>query len=81
MNYIPDLATGMADGAPVTALHYVVAFVFSFGVPFFEGFRNIIGDLIIAFGLWEAWKFNKPVHATISGPYTVTPVAPPITNV
>ena len=34
--------------------------------------------LIIAFGLWEAWKFNKRIDAQISGPYTVTPAAPAV---
>jgi len=54
---------------------YVVAFVVSYALPFLAGFQNIIGILIIAFGLWEAWKFNKRVDAAITGPYTVTPVA------
>ena len=27
-------------------------------MPFLAGAENIIGLLIIAFALWEAWKFN-----------------------
>jgi hypothetical protein len=79
MNYIPDLVKAMTEGtpgpAPVAA--YVTAFVFSFTVPFFDMAGNIIGLLIIAFGLFEAWKLNKRVDAEMTGPYAVAPAAVP----
>jgi hypothetical protein len=48
---------------------YVLALAFSFLVPFLGGFKNIIGLLIIAFGLYQAWKINKPT--TIAGPFAI----------
>lgn len=82
-NYVPDVATGMANPEVPAVFIYVVAFFLSFAVPFFAGFQNIIGLLIIAFGLWEAWKINKRVDAAVTGPYSVAPAAPtaPAVNV
>lgn len=77
LNYVPDIVQGMTEGAgPATALHYIIGFVIAYAAPFFMGFENFIGILIIAFGLWEAWKLNKRVDAAMTGPYTVTPGAP-----
>lgn len=75
-NYVPDIAAGMADPEVPKALTYVVAFVVSFAAPFLMGFENIIGVLIIAFGLFEAWKMTRRVDAVMTGPYSVTPAAP-----
>jgi len=79
--YVPDVVSGMAEGGPVHPLMYVVAFVVSYAVPVLAGFENIIGMLIIAFGLYEALKLNKRVDHAITGPYTVTPAATPVPNV
>ena len=80
-NYVPDIAEGMTEGAPATAFVYIVAFVVSYAAPFLMGFENIIGMLIIAFGLYEAWKLNKPVDTAVTGPYTITPAATPAASV
>jgi hypothetical protein len=40
-------------------------------IPFLAGFKNVIGLLIIAFGLWEAWKINRRTALSISGPFQV----------
>jgi hypothetical protein len=40
-------------------------------LPFLAGFENILGLLIIAFGLWEAWKLNKRPAFEILGPLTI----------
>ena len=76
--YVPLIVESAAEGAKPTLALYIVASIFSYAAPFLAGFENIIGLLIIAFGLWEAWKFNKRVDAAITGPYTVTPAAPPL---
>lgn len=78
-NYVPDLAVGMAERYPDVpqGVINVSAFIASFALPFFMGFENIIGILIIAFGLFEAWKFTRRVDAAVTGPYSVAPVAPP----
>jgi hypothetical protein len=48
-------------------------------IPFLAGAKNLIGILIIAFGLWEAWKINRRTSLAISGPFQVgaAPAAPP----
>lgn len=80
-NYVPDIVQGIAEGGPTSTFMYVFAFVISYAAPFLMGFENIIGILIIAFGLFEAWKLNRRVDAAITGPYTVTPAATPVPNV
>lgn len=78
LNYVPDIASGMTEGKPANAIVYIVAFVIAYAAPFLMGFDNIIGMIIIAIGIWEAWKINKRVDVTITGPYTVTPAAVPV---
>jgi hypothetical protein len=46
-------------------------FLMAAASPFFGGAGNIIGLLIIGFGLWEAWKTNRRVELVINGPYSV----------
>lgn len=41
--------------------------------PFLAGFENIIGLLIIGFGLWEAWRLNKRSQLEVLGPYAIGP--------
>ncbi len=55
----------------------LVVFAVAAAVPFLAGFENLIGLLIIAFGLWEAWKINKRPELTILGPLTLGS-APPV---
>jgi hypothetical protein len=71
--YVPAIATGMAEHGTIGPLHVIVAAAMSFAVPFFAGFENLLGDLIIAFGLWQAWKQSAPVPQVIGGPFSVAP--------
>jgi hypothetical protein len=43
--------------------------------PFLGGFENIIGLVIIAIGLYEAWKFNQPAKFEVTGPHAFVPAA------
>ena len=43
--------------------------------PFLGGFENIIGIIIIGIGLYEAWKLNRRVELTISGPHALASAA------
>jgi hypothetical protein len=43
--------------------------------PFASGASNIIGILIIGFGLWEAWKINRRIDVPVNGPFSVMPAA------
>ena len=40
-------------------------------LPFLAGFENIMGIVIIGIGLYEAWKINRRVPLTISGPHAI----------
>ena len=59
----------------VTALG-VVVFAIAFAAPFLAGLQNVVGIFIIAIGVYEAWKINRRVPLTISGPYRVGAPAP-----
>jgi hypothetical protein len=49
-------------------------------LPFLAGFQNILGLIIIAIGLYEAWKINRRVPLNVIGPFrTPAPTpAPPL---
>jgi hypothetical protein len=51
----------------------VLLFAYAMVAPFLMGFENILGLIIIAIGLYEAWKLNKRMPINISGPFTITP--------
>jgi hypothetical protein len=44
--------------------------LFVLALPFLQGFQNIIGLLIIGFGLYQAWKLNRRVRMVFDGPFT-----------
>ena len=45
--------------------------------PFLQGTENIIGLFIIGIGLYEAWKFTRPVTVQVLGPFSVAAKAAP----
>lgn len=56
-------------------LAFGAIFLMAAAAPFLAGASNIIGLLIIGFGLWEAWKTNRRINLVINGPYSVVPAA------
>lgn len=61
------------------SLALVFLFCMAFAVPFLslgEGGHGVMGLIIIAIGLMEAWKANRWVQVTFSGPFEIRPVAP-----
>ena len=79
---------GVAERAePPTLAQFALAVVFLFGVamaaPFLQGVGNIIGILIISFGLYQAWTLNRRVQLDVAGPFHLAPAStpPPIPNV
>lgn len=70
-----------ATAAPVSARETVLAVAFVIGIavaaPFLEGAGNIIGLLIISFGLWQAWKLNAATPIVIEGPFRLQAASPP----
>ena len=51
----------------------VMIFLILLASPFLGGFSNVIGLLIIAIGLFEAWKQTRPAPFTTSGPFPLGP--------
>jgi hypothetical protein len=52
--------------------------VFVLAIPFLGGFENIIGILIIGFGLYQAWQINRQQPLEIEGPFQVGKSPPPV---
>ena len=48
------------------------AWILAWLLPFLTLPQNIIGLFIIGVGVYEAWKLNKRVPLTITGPYFVS---------
>ncbi len=45
--------------------------------PFLQGTENIMGLFIIGIGLYEAWKFTRPVSVQVLGPFSAAAQPPP----
>lgn len=59
------------DGADIAAL------IFSaYRLPFAAGVENILGILIISFGVYQAWQLNRGLQLEITGPHPLAPSAP-----
>jgi hypothetical protein len=43
--------------------------LFVCATPFLGGVQNIMGILIIGFGLYQAWKLNRRLAFVITGPH------------
>ena len=78
----PAASGSIASAEPVQALGPVVILValaavmaIAFAAPFLMGFANIIGIVIIAIGLYEAWKMNRKPDRTITGPFRIEDAA------
>lgn len=60
------------QGYELDALGRVIVFGWSLAMPFLNGFSGLLGILIIGFGLYEAWKFNRrPPKLQIDGPFVL----------
>ena len=70
-------AAPAAEDAPPTGRDMALFFLIFGGIvlasPFLAGFGNIIGWLIIGFALFEAWRINRRVDVTVTGPDEVAP--------
>ena len=71
-NSVPSVLKALTEGAAPVASDYVIAVMFSLWAPFIDPVRNIMGIIIIAIGLWEAWKVNRRVTIDLAGPYPLT---------
>lgn len=65
------------QGQHISAAGYVLLVPFSFAVPFISAASgNVLGLLIVGFGLYEAWKFNRRPKIAITGPFEIPARAP-----
>jgi hypothetical protein len=64
-------------GAAGLLLAIVLLFALACAAPFLAGAQNLMGLIIIGIGLYEAWKINKRVPLTITGPHALA--RPPAT--
>lgn len=81
----PEDGSSFENAGPVgkgllVLLFVLFLFAIAFIAPVLAGFENIIGLLIIAFALWEAWKINKRPQFETAGPFAIgapPPASPP----
>jgi len=69
-----DLAEPPSLADLIVAMMVVLAIAAA--APFLGGFQNFVGLVIIAIGVYEAWKINKRRVLAITGPYALTTQAP-----
>jgi hypothetical protein len=66
-------AQGAAEIGPARAVVAVVALLaLAYALPFLAGWQNLLGLLIIGFGLWQAWRMNGRLALEIAGPFQVS---------
>jgi hypothetical protein len=72
------VAKAGADDTPPTFLGAAVAIVmllaFVCALPFLSGIENVLGIMILGFGLYEAWKLNRRTQLAITGPHAIAAV-------
>lgn len=67
---------GLLGMALAMSVGLIVLVLVAMAAPILAGFDNLLGILIIGFGLYEAWKINKRSDVAILGPFSVTTPAP-----
>lgn len=78
-NYAPDIVQALRaqpDATNNIVAIVIITVIYALAAPFFGGFENIIGLLIIGFALFQAWVINKSGRITFNGPYRLAPGAP-----
>lgn len=82
LQYVPDVWKALNQSQQLTGAAAVVGFVIAvplaFAAPFLGLPQNVIGLLIIGFGVYQAWRMNARPRVAFSGPFRVAgaPAAP-----
>jgi hypothetical protein len=66
------------QGASLGVLDVVLQTPFILSLPILIAREWPFSLVILGIGLWEAWKFTAPVKLAITGPFEVSPSAPPV---
>jgi len=74
LSYVPiilkeGLKAQESHGVLMTAVMIVIMIPIAYAAPFLAGLQNVLGILIIGFGVYQAWKLNKKADLKVSGPY------------
>jgi hypothetical protein len=78
----PETATpqSAATGDEPTLLGALLALIMivaiACAIPFLSGIQNILGILILGFGLYEAWKLNRRIPLVVTGPHVIVSTQP-----
>jgi hypothetical protein len=64
-NPSPDMVFAIAG------IKVVFAMTLALALPFLSGFKNLMGLLIIGFGLYQAWRINKRLDVAVEGPFSL----------
>jgi len=80
-NPAPAKATeSSAADEPLTASTFILGILallaFAAVLPFLAGLESLVGLMIIAIALWQAWSLNKKKVLGITGPFRVG--SPPV---
>lgn len=69
--YVPEVLKGLTKGGGAGVFHVIVAAVIAQVVPFLLiAEAQILGVLIFAFGIWEAWRRSAAPAFVVEGPFT-----------
>lgn len=71
-----DASPGPRPRAMNFALALLLSIGFIYAIPFLGGLENILGIVIIAIGLYEAWKINRAPRREITGPHQLNQPGP-----
>lgn len=79
--YLPPIVGELLADTPERDLPTLLAVAvfapaLALAMPFLAGFENVIGLLIIGFGLWQAWSVTARADVPILGPFRVGHTAP-----
>ncbi len=75
-SYIPMIMKGAGDTSLPWIAKLIVSFFLALAAPWLEGPGNIIGWIIIAVGLYQAWIMNRKPNIQVTGPYSTAKPAP-----
>ena len=71
--YAADILHRSGD---LNAAKIITVAIMSYAIPFLGGFQNILGILIIGFGVWQAWQMNRALNLEVTGPHALGGAAP-----
>jgi hypothetical protein len=69
LTYISIASTYVLGVHSTGDVPYLKLFTFAVMAPVMGGFQNVLGIIIIGIALWQAWKMNRRVEVTFTGPF------------